>query len=317
MSGEKSKVRTIIIWFIIPWIILAILVFFVIKQIKSESGEELNSFINLKQVETEELLALDEKRALSEGVKYSENMPSFVQGTSDTGVLLIHGFTASPYEMSGLSQYLNDAGFGVYNGRVAGHGSVPDNLGLLTYDDWYESMKLGYTVLQQHYQKVYIAGQSMGALLAMGIAMENESDGLVLLSPALAISDPKFKAVSFAKYFVKQVKKNGFNEKYAHYYYNVRPMNGLDQLSRLMTYIRSNSAKLSIPVLVCQSVYDELVNVDEVVRYVEEKLSMADKELCLYQHNKDIKHILTLEENPEQMAVFGQVKEWLEERSHV
>lgn len=313
MSGEKSKARTVFIWFIIPWIIFAIAVAVIYMKAHSNLSDEIGQFIELTPVETKELVILDKKRALSELVSDERNMPEYIEGDSDIGVLLIHGFTASPYEMHELGEFLNkEYKYSIYNARVAGHGSNPDNLNLLSYKDWYESLKLGYYILKKNNKKLFIAGQSMGALLAMSIGFNNDCDGLVLLSPALSISDPKFKAVPIAKYFVNSVKKRNFEEKLSRFYYNVRPMHGLDQLSKLIKYVRSSVVEHKSPMIVLQSKYDDVVDAEQVISYFDFLKNTANSSLVIFENNRKIQHVLTNELNPEREDTFKIVGAWLE-----
>ena len=52
------------------------------------------------------------------------------------GVLLCHGFTATPAEMLPLGQYLNEKGFTVACMRLAGHSTSPEDMARMTWQDW-------------------------------------------------------------------------------------------------------------------------------------------------------------------------------------
>lgn len=301
----------VIKWFIIPWIVF-ILVFTAYMFFYKEKLAELKPFPDLSSINTNELLEMDVKRAISEGVNKKENMPHYYKGGSEIGFLLIHGFTASPYEMSFLAKYLNSKGYYVYNARVAGHGSNPENLNVLTYEDWYESLKYGYFVLKKNCKKIFVVGQSMGGLLAYNLSVLNNVEGAVLLSPALGIKSIKFSFIPILKNFVNFVEKEDFDSIYQDYYYRVRPVKGLYQLYLLIDYTWSMINKKSFPVYIIYSAYDDIISNKEVERFYN-KLQVSKKKIDLIKQ-KDIKHILTLNDNPEAAEeIFKKIEKWVRE----
>src|SRR5208283_2364281 len=58
--------------------------------------------------------------------------------------LLIHGLTGTPYEMRYLGERLAAHGIRVRGVRLAGHASAPEELGLTTQENWYESVVRGF-----------------------------------------------------------------------------------------------------------------------------------------------------------------------------
>lgn len=98
-----------------------------------------------------------------------------------TAVLLIHGYTSSPPEVRLLGQYLFEHDLDVLGIRLAGHGTKPEDLKNTTWMDWYQSAQEGYLLLkEQGYEKIYVYGVCLGALLALNLASEYPVDGLVL-----------------------------------------------------------------------------------------------------------------------------------------
>ena len=52
------------------------------------------------------------------------------------GVLLIHGFTASPTELRPVGTYLHERGFTVLGARLTGHGTRLNDLRATARSDW-------------------------------------------------------------------------------------------------------------------------------------------------------------------------------------
>ncbi|MFN4071746.1 MAG: alpha/beta hydrolase, partial [Thermus caldifontis] len=100
-------------------------------------------------------------------------------------LLLLHGFTSHPVLTLGpLPQVLREAGFTVVQPALPGHGTRPEDLLRVRWQDW-------LAVAQEAYQKLPeprgVVGLSMGALLAAHLAAENPTQALVALAPALAL----------------------------------------------------------------------------------------------------------------------------------
>lgn len=306
---------TFINWFIIPWIIIILVVMFVYINMKSPEVDVIKSFVDLSGSNSDELFILDKKRAASEGVTEEENFPFYLKGSKKIGILLIHGFTASPYEMKELGMFLNHKGFGVYGVRLPGHASNPSYLDKLTFVDMYEGLKYGYFVLKNNYDKVFIIGQSMGALLALEVAAFNKVEGVILLSPAFKIKDKKSIFVPILRKFIKLNKKENFDEKYAKYYYDVRPVEGIYQLMKLSEHVKKVLHKIDIPIFIIQSKYDDIIDISGTIDSFE-KFTTKNKKLEIL-NDKDIKHILTTDENPKKMEVFEKIYSWLSEVADV
>src|SRR5438477_6307703 len=83
------------------------------------------------------------------------------------GVLLIHGLTGTPNEMLLLGKGLHRAGFTVSGMQLAGHCGNQDDLLATGWRDWYASVENSAHKLRSRVDRVYVAGLSMGALLAL------------------------------------------------------------------------------------------------------------------------------------------------------
>ena len=107
----------------------------------------------------------------------------FHQGSNGKAVLLIHGLTGSPTEMSYLGKKLHRAGFTVYAPLLAGHGNGVKELLQTKWQNWYQSVEQAYLDLRKSFQKIYVAGICAGGSLGLKLASEySEISGLVLYS---------------------------------------------------------------------------------------------------------------------------------------
>ena len=104
-------------------------------------------------------------------------------------VLLLHGLSGSPFEVRALADYLHAQGFRCRGPLLLGHGGAPSALGRVTWADWLSQVRAELEALQGA-RRTFLAGCSMGALLALALAQERPErvDGLVLLAPALRLT---------------------------------------------------------------------------------------------------------------------------------
>jgi len=99
-------------------------------------------------------------------------------------VLVLHGFTGSPYSVRGLAVAFADAGFAVELPLLPGHGTSVSDLATTTWADWSATAESAYVDLSGRCRQVVVAGLSMGALLATWLAARHPAvAGLVLVNP--------------------------------------------------------------------------------------------------------------------------------------
>lgn len=98
------------------------------------------------------------------------------------GVLLIHGLTGTPTEMRFVAKGLNRNGFTVYGMQLAGHCGDEADLLATGRRDWYRSVVAAAEKLRGEVDHLFVAGLSMGALLALRLAADRPEmvDGLGL-----------------------------------------------------------------------------------------------------------------------------------------
>jgi len=93
-----------------------------------------------------------------------------------SGVLLIHGLTGTPNEMRTVGKGLHRAGFTVYGMQLAGHCGDIDDLVRTGWKDWYASVLEGVDKLRRDVDHCFVAGLSMGAVLALKAAADRPDD---------------------------------------------------------------------------------------------------------------------------------------------
>jgi carboxylesterase len=99
-----------------------------------------------------------------------------------SGVLLIHGLTGTPTEMRFVAKGLNRNGFTVHGMQLAGHCGDEEDLLKTGWRDWYQSGATPLIACVAKWTHAFVAGLSMGALLALKLAADrpDQVDGLGL-----------------------------------------------------------------------------------------------------------------------------------------
>lgn len=200
--------------------------------------------------------------------------PYFARGGS-TGVLLLHGFTASPHEVKWLGQYLAAQGHTVYAPRIAGHGTNYRDLARTTWQDWAASALDGYHMLRAQCDRLFVAGLSMGGALALLTAAQVDVDGVIAMAapvlpfPRLAVNRLRIAKrlrpytdqtdrSPFVDYILGRQKELGEPE-IGRVRYDMWSTAALEQLMRLIGQVQARLPQIRAPVLAIYSRADATV----------------------------------------------------------
>ena len=127
----------------------------------------------------------------------------FVVGDGSIGLVLTHGLGATPCEVKDLANYLAGKNITVYVVRLPGHGTSIEELDSKKWEDWYQNYKEAYMTLKPIKSKIFAAGMSVGGVIALKLAEDEDIDGVVALAPALIFDDSRSNYAWFFKYFSK------------------------------------------------------------------------------------------------------------------
>ena len=115
-------------------------------------------------------------------VRYLEGGEPFSMGEGGPGVLALHGFTGSPFEVRALSELLYAHGFGIHAPALAGHATDVSDLEGTTVEDYLAEAERAYDEASERFERVYVVGLSMGGTLGLHIATRKPVAGLVTIS---------------------------------------------------------------------------------------------------------------------------------------
>lgn len=244
----------------------------------------------------------EKQSAVEAGVTNRENLPFLLRpeqpGTK--AVILIHGFSSSPREMLPLGTELVKHNLAVYGVRLPGHGTSPRDLATRRAEEWLTVCKNGYLELVRHGYTVSAAGLSTGALLSMKLALRYPLDRQVLLAPFLKLQHPLAAAAGLLSHVVPYQEKELLADELP-YYYRQRPLKGIAQINRLRWQLAKELELITVPTLILASRGDKTI-AEGTAENIYERIGSGEKEFHLY--GRDVPHVLTGYQNPEQQDVL-------------
>ncbi len=184
----------------------------------------------------------------------------FVWESGPVGVLLSHGYTATPAEVRLLAIRLHQQGYTVAAPLLPGHGTTPQEMNRCRWQDWTEAIEQAYQQLTQRCQRVIVGGESMGALLSLYLASEHpEIEAVLTYAPALRIARKLALAAHLLAPFVPHVPKGKIKEEFWQGYL-VNPVQALAQMHWLQRQVRQRLAKVKQPLLIVQGRLDTAID---------------------------------------------------------
>jgi esterase/lipase/1-acyl-sn-glycerol-3-phosphate acyltransferase len=276
------------------------------------------------------ILRSDEKEYFKDYEKYFDKneskprevgAPFFLPAKNNKiGVVLCHGYKASPQEVRLLADYLNKSGMNIYAVRLKGHATAAINMKEVKWQEWYLSFLKAYIALKQQCDFVAIIGFSTGGLLALlhAALREKEVDAVISINAAIKLNDirvnfvptvnfwneilDKFNTNKGKKEFVEDVPEN------PHINYSKNYLKAVKQLSQLMDECKKKLSKIVAPALIIQADNDPVVN-PKSAKIIYDQIKAEKKEI--YNVHAD-NHVIICKENPE---LFAKIKDYIEKEA--
>jgi carboxylesterase len=189
---------------------------------------------------------------------------TFLWEAGSVGVLLSHGYTATTAEVRLFAKRLHEKGYSVAGPLLAGHGTRPEDLNRVTWQDWVESGEKVYEQLKSRCEHVILGGESMGGLVALYLAGRHpEVRGVMLYAPAikLTISTADKVKLYLGSSFMPFAKREAMDasDKWQGYDPEL-PTRGIVQLLRFQDAVIKILPNVSQPILVLQGRKDKTVD---------------------------------------------------------
>ncbi len=180
------------------------------------------------------------------------------------GVLLCHGFTGSPQSLRPWADHLVAAGYSVNLPLLPGHGTTWQDMNRTQWADWYDCLEVALGQLRSSCERVFVMGLSMGAALSLRLAQKHGADvaGLVLVNPAVKLTDPRLLVLPALKHVIgslpgigSDIKKPGVAE----LAYPRTPLRALHSMIQGYEQVVAELPSVSQPVLLLRAPQDHVV----------------------------------------------------------
>ena len=208
---------------------------------------------------------------------------SFYWQSGPTGILLIHGFTATTAEVRPLAAVLHENGYTVSGPLLPGHGTAWQDANRCRWEDWVQCVDEKYRELKARCERVVVGGESLGGLLALYLASEHpEILGVLSYASALKTSPFFLHLIShFLPAIIPSLKKHPGEptESDQHWQgYAVIPSKAGAQLLQLQGEVHRRLPAVRQPILIVQGRLDRSVY-PEAPEVIEQQVGSSIKEV--------------------------------------
>lgn len=168
-----------------------------------------------------------------------------------------------------MGEYLNRQGYTCLGVRLAGHATHPEHMIRSRHIDWIASVEDGYHLLRGITENIFVAGLSMGGVLALLMSARLKIKGVVAMStPQRLPSDYPIWLLRLVSKVMKYSPKrkgdpgSGWFDKTAYQEqvsYPKNPVRSVAELKELILQMRAALPKVTVPVLLIHSKDDTYI----------------------------------------------------------
>lgn len=220
----------------------------------------------------------------------------FLLNAGKTGCVLVHGFTGAPKEMRLMGEALQSKDISVLGVRLAGHATQPEDLKRTLWRDWLASVEDGIHMLSDICDKVFIAGLSLGGILALVAASRYQQlkGAIAIATPYNLGNDWRLKFARPLSLVIPRIEKKGseirdLTTAREHIDYPAYPTKGIAEVQDLTKVLHHSLPKIRIPVLLINSRADHTVPLWHSDKMLQEMISGDVERLII----EDGGHVIT------------------------
>ncbi len=224
-------------------------------------------------------------------------------------IILVHGFGASATETRPLGEFLYSEGYDVKGILLKGHGTKPDDMDSIRWEDWIDDIQEAYNEHASKYDNIIVGGISMGGALALYSSTQMRFKAIFTINAFYHLS----KTLSFATWFFSLFGTHRQrNEARIKWYvennlfsYSEDSTPAANQLYKMLKTLHKKVGEINVPVLIIQSKEDRTAKPEGAEELFEDL--NTNKELFFVQKGD---HILTVD--PHKQEAFDKILLFLE-----
>lgn len=191
------------------------------------------------------------------------------------GCLLIHGLGGSPAEMMPLAEMLEQDGFMVAVPKLKGHTGDVKHLKDVGYKEWIFAAESALLKLVQQCDTIYIAGLSVGGLIAIELATRYKIGAMVF------INTPVFNRHVIGNMVFGKGKQDASGTGRYFSATEPLPMSAIKSFRELLSKVKPAINRIQVPVMVVQS-SDDMAARDKSAQYLLSQTASTVKQPANY-----------------------------------
>jgi carboxylesterase len=230
------------------------------------------------------------------------------------GVVLVHGLTGSVAETRPMGEYLAARGLSVQCPLLPGHGTHPQDLMRVRWQAWASEVELALHDLQRGCPTVFLGGLSLGALLALWLAVEHANiAGLIPMAPGIKLLNPLAPLALGLRYLLKYNPLGPVGDDdlidpeaiHRIWCYDELPLWAVGEYYLFLRRVRQVLPEIRQPILIFQGRHDAKLH-PQAAQEVYDYVASADKTLVWLEHSGH-----NLLADGERESVWAQSYDWM------
>lgn len=228
---------------------------------------------------------------------------SFVWEGNRLGILLIHGLTATTAEVRLLAEQLHAQNYTISAPLLPGHYTTPEELSEIHWHEWLDAVDFAYQMLATRCTRIFVGGESTGAVLALQLASKYpDIVGVLAYAPAIKLQISLIDQIKLrlAFPFVPLLLKEYLDRNAYWQGYKVTPTKSIIQLLNFQRATLKLLPRIHQPVLVVQGRLDTTIH-PRSGEIIHSKISSPAKAKQLHWMENSY-HVVLLDEELDQIT---------------
>ncbi len=238
--------------------------------------------------------------------------PFRLQGKTDVGFLLVHGFEDSPFTMRNIGELLHLEGHTVVAPLLPGHGTNVKDFAKTRYEHWLNAVRDAYVRERPRFRHFFLIGFSMGGNLCLTLTShlrhESQPTGIIsiaapvtlngFLNGRFIVKDPRLFLSGVLKNFISHIPKAqsvvaenvmipwvGYSEAYT--------LAPLHSFKLGVQKVKSRLYRIRQPVCLIHAKGDKTVHIENL-HYIFRRIASTEKRAYVFDLNEDLSthHVL-------------------------
>lgn len=227
--------------------------------------------------------------------------PFTFEGGGDRAVLLLHGFTGNSTDVRMMGRFLEKNGYTTHAPIYRGHGKELEALSDATPDQWWEDVQNGLQHLRDlGYEKIAVAGLSLGGVLGLKLAYCEKIQGIVPMCAPMFFDNEEQLKQGFrfkAKQYKQLEEKDEATIKKEMNELEEQSKDMFTQLGQFINEVHDHVDEIYTPVFVVQASQDEMINT-ESAPYIYETVESDHKDIKWYENSG---HFITVDKEKDEL----------------